>query len=248
MKPVVNLAQSTPLLLDAFVRQPRYWLRRWRDCQVVRHFGVLLDRRALESEAMWELVLRGRYERGEARCLLMGLEAGDVVLEIGAGIGFISTLAAKVVGAGNVHCYEANPALVERIQQTHVLNGLAPSVANAVLGDGTSEVEFHVRPNFTKSSLTPGPDVVRTVRVPLLDVNEEIARTGATCVVMDVEGAEEELVRAIDWAPVCKLVLELHPHVLGGERTRAIVRDLEARGLVTKRFASTSNKRLMTRS
>lgn len=214
----------------------------------MRHFGVWLERGVLGSQAKWERVLQGRYERGEARCLLVGLEPGDVVLEIGAGVGFTSALAAGVVGSQNVFCYEANPELVERIRRTHALNGVSPAVANVVLGSGVGEVDFFVREDFSKSSLEAGPDVLRTVRVPQLDVNAEIRRTGATCLVLDVEGAEEELVRAIDWTPLRKAVIELHPHVLGAQRTAAIVRELEQQGLRTVRFASSTNKRLFWRA
>lgn len=243
---VQGWSRQVTALGDGLVRWPRYLLRRLARPERVRHFGVVLEREVLGSQAKWERVLLGRYERGEARCLIRGLEGGDVVLEVGAGVGFTSTLAASIVGSERVFCYEANPALMARIRRTHALNGVAPSVVNAVLGVGRGQVPFFVREDFSTSSLAGHPGEPN-VPVPRLDVNEEIRRTGATCVVLDVEGAEEDLVRIIDWKPVRKLVLELHPAVLGPERCAALLRELERQGLRTRRLASSSNKRLLTR-
>lgn len=247
MPTATRLRRSIAIECDALLRWPRYAARRLRHADHVRHFGVLLEREVLGSDAKWERVLLGRYERGEARCLLHGLEPGDVVLEIGAGVGFTSTLAARRVGDRNVFCYEANPALVERIRRTHSLNGVAPTVVNAVLGRGAGEARFYVRADFSTSSLVGSPDEP-SVPVPQLDLDTELRRSGANCLVLDVEGAEAELVPLIDWTTIEKLVLELHPKILGPERTAALLAHLAAQGLHTDRRASSSNKRLLVRS
>ncbi len=246
MSTATRIRRSLSVECDALLRWPRFLGRRWRRAERVRHFGVLLEREVLGSDSKWERVLLGRYERGEARCLLHALEPGDVVFEIGAGVGFTSALAARIVGEQRVHCYEANPELVPRIRRTHALNGVSPSVVNAVLGRGAGEARFHVRSDFSTSSLSGRPDEP-SVPVPQLDLDAELRRTGATCIVLDVEGAESDLVPLIDWSPIHKLILELHPKILGPERTAALLRHLESQGLHTDRRASSSNKRLLVR-
>jgi hypothetical protein len=50
-----------------------------------------------------------RYEGGEAAALRRILRAGDRVLELGAGIGLLSTLSAMVAGVERIVAVEANP-------------------------------------------------------------------------------------------------------------------------------------------
>ena len=51
----------------------------------------------------------GRYELQEARALAEFVKPEDVVMDIGAGVGFVSILAARIVGGPNVIAVEANP-------------------------------------------------------------------------------------------------------------------------------------------
>jgi hypothetical protein len=67
----------------------------------------------------------GGYEGHEARAALMRLRAGQRVLELGSGIGFIACLCARVAGAENVATVEANPALLPVIAGNLVRNGAA---------------------------------------------------------------------------------------------------------------------------
>lgn len=49
-------------------------------------------------------------------------------------------------------------------------------------------------------------------------------------VVMDVEGAEIELLADVDLAEVRAMVVELHPHIVGEDKIAALMASLEARG------------------
>ncbi|MBY0397947.1 MAG: FkbM family methyltransferase, partial [Thermoleophilia bacterium] len=67
---------------------------------------------------------RGRYEGGEAKALRKVLRPGDRVLELGAGVGLLSTISAMVKGVERVTAVEANPGLIPLIRETHRLNGI----------------------------------------------------------------------------------------------------------------------------
>lgn len=235
------------LLLHSLGRYPRYAARRLRRPDRVRIHGVRLDLSSGISDPIRKQIYAERYERGEARCLLARLEPGDRVFEIGGGIGFISTLAARIVGSEAVHTYEANPELLPLIRHTYEINGVAPRLVHAMVSEGEGTAEFYLEPDFWASSSTQLSDESRRTEVPLLDVNREIAKTGPTMVVLDIEGAELELVPKIDWEPVPSVLIELHPHVIGADGAARVVAHLESRGLVTDRAVSSSNKRLMTR-
>ena len=54
----------------------------------------------------------GRYENHEADALLLHLRPGDRLLDLGAGLGFICALAARVLGEGSVFGVEAGPETI----------------------------------------------------------------------------------------------------------------------------------------
>jgi FkbM family methyltransferase len=208
----------------------------------VRHYGVELPLFEGISPFSKRSILNGRYERGEARSLIRNLLADDVVLEIGGGLGFISTLAALLIGSDRVHCFEANPALIPRIEETYRRNGVAPTLRNVILGDGPGAQTFYVEDELMASSTHRLSGSARAVQVPQLDARAEIARTGASFLVIDIEGGERELVPLIDWKPVRAVILELHPGVIGERGGRELQSLLAAQGLARDRWASSTHK------
>jgi FkbM family methyltransferase len=214
----------------------------------VRLRGVLIELDADETPALRRALYAERYERGEARCVARRVAPDDVVLEVGAGIGFLSTLCALRVGGARVTAVEANPALLPRIRATWAANGVAPTLVHGVLARTAGEAELFVAPELVSSSLAPGGEARASVRVPQLAVNELLRRVAPTCLVIDVEGAEAELLPAIDWRGVRKLILELHPHRIGAERTRELLALLAAQGFREERAISSTRKKFFARA
>ncbi len=207
-------------------------------------------RLALDDFATPELqraVYAERYERGEARCLLRRLARDDVVLEIGAGIGFLATLCAQRVGSARVTACEANPALLPALRATFARNGVAPTLVLGVVAESAGSAQLFVTSQFTASSTHPRGDAT-AVLVPRIAVNDLLRERRPTLLVMDVEGGESELLPAIDWTGVRKLVLELHPDVIGAARCRELVRLIESQGFREHRSLSSTRKRYFERS
>jgi FkbM family methyltransferase len=157
----------------------------------------------------------GRYESGEAAVLLDTATVRDRILDIGCGAGFITTLASRSAEA--VWGYEANPAMVAVSRRTLSANGQDAEIFNAVLQNApsASEVEFYVRDDFTTSSLARTPDAT-CVNVPALDFTTEVTAREASYLLIDIEGAETELLREASM-PSCvtKISVECHPRVSG---------------------------------
>ena len=59
------------------------------------------------------------YEAKEAVSVLKAVRPGDTVMELGAGIGFISSLVATRCDVAAVHAFEANPRLVPYIESVY---------------------------------------------------------------------------------------------------------------------------------
>jgi FkbM family methyltransferase len=210
--------------------------------------GVRLTVEEGTSPEIRRLIYRERYERGEARCLLACLEPQDVVLEVGAGRGYLTTLAALHVGSERVFAYEANPALLPLIEATFAGNGVCPHLTHAVLGAGAGTATFFVEEHYLSSSRQQRSAEARPVAVPQLDAATELARIRPTVVILDIEGGEATLVPLFDWRSVAKIVLEIHPALLGPDGTRAVLDHLTGQGFVEVERLSSTRKKLFLRS
>ncbi|MEM7269114.1 MAG: rRNA adenine N-6-methyltransferase family protein [Pseudomonadota bacterium] len=175
------------------------------------------------------------YEAEEARIVRKALRAGDRVLEVGSGLGFITALIGQDERCSALTAVEADPRLARRVKSTvsencaldiDVLNG----VLTSALGEAQS-VPFYQRRDFWMSSMieTDVPaDLV--VRVPLLDFNTMLRERRITMLVCDIEGAEVDLFRHADFAGVDRIVVELHDHVNGLKAVSGLIADLADKG------------------
>jgi len=227
---------------------PRCWWRRLRRPRIVTLEGVRLDTHVLPPDTR-RRVWAGRYERGESRCVKAAVDPDDVVLECGSGIGFVTTLCALRARRGRVVTYEANAALLPTLHRVFELNGVTVAVRHGVVGPGNGPVEFFVEDHVQSSSVSQRTDGARSVVVMQFDINQVIEEVRPTVLVMDVEGAEGTILPAIEWqrATVQKIVLELHPRILGEERLDRTIRALVEAGFVEDRWLSTRKKKLFRR-
>ena len=205
--------------------------------QLVELAGVLLNPVGLHPD-VHAAVIDGRYEAQELHALDAALRPGDTVLELGTGLGLLSAVCAKRVGSARVHTFEANPALEPRIRETWALNGVAPTLTIAMLGEHDGEHDFHVHEAFWASSASHAQGAVRTVRVPVQSLNAAIRRIDPSVLVMDIEGGEAELLRFADLHRIERIVAEFHERMLGRAATEAMITKLYAQGFRIVRDAS----------
>jgi FkbM family methyltransferase len=164
-----------------------------------------------------------KYERAEANAARRLLQREDTVLELGAGLGFMSAILRRETSVGRIVTYEANPNLIDYILAVHRSNGLRNiEVRNAIVLPNPTEptIPFHIRADMWSSSLSADRSpkdggVTRTVDVPVVAWSDVIAEIQPTALVMDIEGAELDLMTACDPGPIRRMVIELHPDVYG---------------------------------
>ncbi len=195
------------------------------------NFGVRLP---LKFPAITPPILKdiffGEYESKEAELVEKKIAADDVVMEVGAGIGFLSALCAKVIGSERVFAYEANPQLIGIIKHVHELNQVAPTVSNVLLGKGDGECTFWLEKDYWASSLIQGSKDATPIRVRQIDLDHEIQRIQPSFMILDIEGGEYEFLRHARLDPIRKIVIEVHPHVLGYTRISEMLGRLFAAG------------------
>jgi len=195
------------------------------------NFGVRLP---IKHPAITPPILKdiffGVYESKEADLVKKKLAADDVVMEVGAGIGFLSALCAKVTGGERVFAYEANPQLMEVVKHVHELNQVEPTVSNVLLGEGGGERTFWLEKDYWASSLIQGSKDATPIRVRQIDLNQEIQRIQPSFMILDIEGGEYEFLRRARLDPIRKIVIEVHPRVLGYTRISEMLGWLFAAG------------------
>lgn len=229
-------------LLRDKTRVPRYWLRKLFRRRSAKLHGVLLTLPPGANARRRHSLLSERHERGVAYAVLAKLEPNDRVVEFGGGLGFISTLCAQRIGSSRVTSYEANPDAARHIHQTYERNGVSPRLVIGAIGASARTARFYRRGHSVASSLVPTPGERGAVEVRQYDVNIELRRRKPTFLIVDIEGAEAEVLGAAELVGVRKLMLEIHPRTLGRAVKEEMLRDLERRGFRKLSWLSRNRK------
>jgi FkbM family methyltransferase len=191
----------------------------------------------------------GRYERPESAALKKLLRPDDVYFELGGGIGFMSTLAWRIVGdESRIHVYEANPALLKVIKRTWAANAVKGNIYHCMLGTGLREErEFHVARAFWASSGDVDYGNGTTITVPQRDFLQQLDKKAATFLMMDIEGGERDLLDKVLSPLVRTVVAEYHPQIIGAEMVASLWRHLEDQGFRLAEHASEGNVKAYVR-
>jgi FkbM family methyltransferase len=149
----------------------------------------------------------GKYETSLLKVLASHLGRGDVLYDVGAHVGFISLVAARIVGsAGQVYAFEADSENSKRILEHQKINSFPQIevVAKAVWSECTTlsfrrDSDLSSRNTGTVSEMPRDEknavgDVVETVTLNRFAMEHRLP----TVVKVDVEGAEEQVLRGAD--------------------------------------------------
>ncbi len=126
--------------------------------------------------------------------------------------------------------FEANAALEPVIRDNFALNGLEPRLRlRAVTVDGTP-ISFFRNENVVSSSIYDRGLAAQKVTVESEPIDRVLAEEQATVLVMDVEGAEIDLLDRADLSGLREIIVELHPHIVGDTATEAMIASICAQG------------------
>lgn len=181
-----------------------------------------------------QAVRANRYEFKEVEAAMSIVGKEDVVLELGGGMGYVSTVLAKNNHPKHIHVYEANPVMADYIRETHAINGLDnTTLHNALLGPRKAKAKFHIREQFVASSLDykDGADVVRTESIDVHNAKTAMKDIAPTVLVCDIEGAEVDVIPLLDLSTVRAAVIELHPQWIGPEGVNTVFQAFMNAGL-----------------
>lgn len=184
------------------------------------------------SPVIWQALTDGSYEAKEARSVLKAIKPGDRVLELGSGIGIITSIIAGIQDV-SVWAFEANPAtaaLAERVIKANCRGNVVFS-QGLLTADEPSSYSFYVRRDLWMSSMdeNQGP-YESTISITSTNIDQFIADHGINVLVMDIEGAERDLLKQAELPGVERIFLELHDHLYGLAGIRDITHALAEKG------------------
>ncbi|SMX34280.1 FkbM family methyltransferase [Actibacterium lipolyticum] len=208
----------------------------------IKSRGILFpDDPTIITRKRRRLLRQNTYEQKETEAVLRNIQASDTVIELGAGMGYMSSFVAARLGVRNVHAFEANPRLIPYIKAVHAQNGLERiKVYNAVLGPRKGKAKFYVRDDFVASSLSKDAagGVTSVESIPVMNAQKTFDEIQPTALICDIEGAEADLLKKIDLSCLRCAVIELHPQWIGQEGVQAVFDAMAAGGLTYSPRAS----------
>ena len=177
------------------------------------------------------------YEGQEIKAALHLVKEGDIVLELGAGIGVVSGVIAHNCKPKKIVSYEANPNLIPHIRELHKINKLTRvnSVRNKVLisdPNAPASLPFFVHKSYLGSTLMgEAINSADTVDIQVDMFNTVVKDLNPTVLVMDIEGGELDLLRHADISGFRSVVIEFHPKIYGVPAMRECKNYLRQAGL-----------------
>ena len=199
------------------------------------------------SRRVEQALSKGSYEREELRLIGSVLSPSDMVLEIGAGLGLVSAYCARRIGSNRVFAFEADPELEPCIRETYQLNGVEPSLEICAISARSGSVTLYRDKHFISSSVVRRRAGARPVEVSGKALNYVVGKIRPTLLVVDAEGAEQELFDQAELPTVTKVVLELHDRVLGTDGTDRVRAQLSALGFGIDRSLSSAEHLVLRR-
>ncbi|RTM10855.1 MAG: FkbM family methyltransferase [Hyphomicrobiales bacterium] len=186
------------------------------------------------SEEIWNALQSGRYEANEARRIPRAVRAGDRVLELGSGLGIITSIIATVPDV-HVWSFEADPETAQLARRVVAANGGDNIVlSSGILAAGPpKKMTFYRRSDLWMSSAfaSQGP-FNHALEITTIDVDAFIEKHGINALVMDIEGAELDLLDQALLPGVERVFLELHDHLYGLAGIQTINTALAKKGLI----------------
>lgn len=171
--------------------------------------------------------LENNWEPSESQYVASRLHSGDVVLDIGANVGWFSLLAAKCIGrAGRVHAFEPRPQTAAMLRRTIADNALRKQVSvwEFALSDQAGDVTLQWErgtDNPGHTFLAGAADSERgdleSARATAVVLDEFLPDVAPDFVKIDVEGAEPKALAGARNALLRRrpaIISELYPEQL----------------------------------
>ncbi len=150
------------------------------------------------------LYLYGSYELPSVRFIRRVVKPGDVVVDVGAQIGYITlAMATLAPGKVTVHAFEPEPLNIQRLRHNIALNpGVDVRVVEKAVSDSNGAIRLYLSKDHnagTHSTISGGTNVSDDyVEIPAVTLDTYVRDQNITAlrlVKIDVEGGEYEVIK-----------------------------------------------------
>lgn len=201
---------------------PRFWPQR----RVRKRIDGVVIELTMELDPMEFGMYLGLYERPTIRAMKGFLRPGDTVIDVGANLGYLSAVAASLVGpTGQVYSFEPVPQYFQRLQRLAQLNPayrIVPVQAAAGEKGGTAVIRTSIT-SIGANTIIPGhgveEEVADTMEVPVVRLDAWIRDASLSRIALikiDTEGFEfpvlrglQEFFETVEAPP--PIIVEIHP-------------------------------------
>jgi len=191
--------------------------------QVIRHRGIWVPIGGPLSETARQSLCSGRYELLENDMLKEKLDPSDRVVEFGTGLGVTATVCANICGSESTYSYEPNPELIPLVRKVFDMNNVSPTLCNAAVAKEPGEVDLFVNEDFFSTSIYKRENTKSKVRCQTVGLANVLKDIQPTFVLMDIEGAEYDLIGSEIYSPVRKFLFEKHEGSLGPGKVEEVL-------------------------
>jgi FkbM family methyltransferase len=215
-----------------------WWRHQARGVNSLLILGNRLSLYPTDKGVSIELAVYRVHEPCTSRLLARCLQPGMTVVDIGCNIGYYALLEAQRVGpTGRVIAIEPEPTNARLFLQNVEANGYQNIVFHQVAisdRNGTSSLRISEKSNRHSLNDVPWPTTAVEVPIRTLDsLMEQDPPESVDLVRMDLEGHEVVVLSGMlntiaKYSP--KLVIEIHPDILGAEAVERWLRALKALG------------------
>jgi FkbM family methyltransferase len=229
----MNLLQKINFHLTKLVKMSWFNVR-YRLYPYKKIEGIIIPVYLKYGYSVLRFIDNNEYEQGEITIIKNTLHAGEKVLELGTGIGFVSAYCAKIAGDENVSTFEGNPSMKKSIDKLYALNKVNPNSTIALLGNENGSKTFYKnKSSFLASSAANDRSKKLTAfQVEEMKLNDIIQKLQPTYFIMDIEGGEYDIFVIIDFQSIRKVQFELHPQILGDQKCDEIFTVLNKNGFI----------------
>lgn len=164
----------------------------------------------------------------------------DVIIDIGANIGYYALLEAKLASKGIVYAIEPVPENIELLKTNIKLNNCKNIfIFQLALGDKIGKAKMYIYDKLNWSSFIKSVDetIIREINISLTTLDkfaEDYIHEPITFIRMDVEGYEYQIIkgslRILKSSNHLRLCIELHPHLMPKEHMEELISILRNSG------------------
>ena len=145
-------------------------------------------------------LFKKRQDKFEIELLRQYIQQGDVVLDIGANIGFYANILSQLVGStGKVHCFEPDPMNFAHLKN-NTLHFNNITINNKAVGSKTEMLKIYTSKNLNVDHRTYKPDVYdREIEIQAVSIDDYLANNKRVDFVkMDIQGYEMQAIKGME--------------------------------------------------